>query len=370
MPDGLSVTLCVDSLQHELGGIGRYTWELAQRLPVEPGVDSVSYYFNHRLIDAPTKLIRGEPIFRGRGLRRLARTWRANRALRSTLVHSPNYFLPQSAKLGVVTVHDLSVFRYPDTHPAERIRQFEHLFADSLARAAHIIADTGTGRDEIVQDFGVPARKITSVPLGVSCRFRPYEREQVLPFLHQWRLDYSGYGLCVSALEPRKKVAELMAVWRRLPIAIRDRFPLVLAGGSGWMNEGLHGQLKQASQEGWLRHLGHVSEEQLPLLYSGAALFVYPSSYEGFGLPPIEAMASGVPVIVSNRSCLPEVCGDAALYINPDDDNDFLSAVTEALENSRWRSEATRRGLVRASLFTWERCLNDTVDVYKQAWRG
>src|SRR5206468_12439963 len=123
-------------------------------------------------------------------------------------------------------------------------------------------------------------------------------------------------------------------------------------------------QIDDAAAEGWLVHLGYVAEEDLPALYAGAALFIYPSIYEGFGLPPIEAMASGVPVVVANRSCLPEVCGDAVRYVDPDDDNDFLTAIEESLFNSDWRKQAIDRGLKRAAGYTWGRCVRDTVAVY------
>ena len=131
------------------------------------------------------------------------------------------------------------------------------------------------------------------------------------------------------------------------------------------MNQQIHDQVDLGVAEGWLRHLGHVEERQLPALYAGAKLFVYPSLYEGFGLPPIEAMASGVPVIVSDRSCLPEVCGSAARFVDPDNDNQFLNAIRFGLEDDQWREGAVRRGLERAACYTWDRCIEDTVKVYK-----
>jgi alpha-1,3-rhamnosyl/mannosyltransferase len=124
------------------------------------------------------------------------------------------------------------------------------------------------------------------------------------------------------------------------------------------------------SAEGWLHHIGFVGEEDLPSLYAGAGLFIYPSIYEGFGLPPLEAMASGVPVIVAARSCLPEVCGPAALYMDPDDDDDFLAALTRGLEDETWRAQAISAGLARAASFSWKRCMEDTVEAYRIAAAG
>jgi len=371
MPDGLHVTLCIDALEQQLGGIGRYTWELSQRLPVQSGISSVRFFARNRLIDNPGRLVRGDPIYPGRGLRKAGRSWLARRALKSTVVHSPNYFLPRAARTGVVTIHDLSVFRFPETHPPARVNQFERLFADTLGRAAHIITDTETVRRELIETFGVDPESSTAVPLAVSKRFKPTADEHILAAkLKAWELTPRGYGLCVSALEPRKKVPELLAAWRRLPVNLRRQFPLVLAGSKGWLNDRIHDRIKDAVAEGWLRNLEYVAEADLPCLYAGAALFVYPSIYEGFGLPPLEAMACGVPVIVSDQSCLPEVCGDAARYVNPDDDNAFLIAIEDALSNSSWRSETIRRGLDRAARFTWDRCVEDTVAIYSRVNSG
>ena len=158
----------------------------------------------------------------------------------------------------------------------------------------------------------------------------------------------------------------MLQSWRRLPASVRTRFPLAIAGGRGWNNEELHRDIERASAEGWLRHLGFVEEESLPALYAGAALFLYPSIYEGFGLPPLEAMASGVPVLVSGSSCLPEVGGDAPRYVNPDDIDSFAESIEESLVDEAWRSEAARRGLERARQFSWSRCIDATADVYRK----
>lgn len=218
--------------------------------------------------------------------------------------------------------------------------------------------------------FPVPPESITAVPLGVDERFRPLREGTGTEALGAWGLAPGGYGLCVSTLEPRKKVAELLAAWRLLPRALRDRFPLVLAGGRGWLDTGLRDSVERGVAEGWLRHLGFVAEDRLPELYAGAALFLYPSIYEGFGLPPVEAMASGVPVVVSDRSCLPEVCGDAPRYVDPDDREGFAEAIEHCLSDARWRAQAVRRGLERAAGFSWDRCIEGTAAVYRLAAAG
>jgi len=360
----VNVTLLVDALGPRLSGIGRYTWELAARLPQQPGIDQLNYYIHGHFIDDPSALVRGtfprpRKLFPRALARRLAR-----RRLGRSLVHGPNFFLPPEVDSGIVTVHDLSVFRYPETHPAERLHAFEREFAGSLDRAWHLITDTETVKRELVADFSVPETGISVVPLGVDERYRPHSQSELREALEQWQLTPGGYSLCVSTLEPRKKIAELLRAWRELPASVVCSMPLVLAGAEGWLNQELHDEIRGGGVAGWLRHLGFVPEDDLPALYAGTALFLYPSTYEGFGLPPIEAMASGVPVLVANRSCLPEVCGDAARYIDPDDTAGFRDAIIEALADEDWRAASLRRGLSQAAKYRWEDCASKTAEIY------
>ena len=361
------VTLCVDALSPNPGGIGRYTWELCKGLARHDEIDDLRFFGRGRLIDDPAILLTEDPKL---PRRRAWRRWWDKRAMRSSIVHGPNYFLPAFAETGIITVHDLSVFRYPETHPAERVRAFEREFLSSLSRAAHVITDTETVRGELIETFSVQPDRVSAVPLGVDASFRPQPAPALEPVLAKWGLQPNKYGLCVSTLEPRKKISELLAAWRKLPTAIRNAYPLVLCGGAGWRNEQLRRQVEDGVAEGWLRHLGFVSEEVLPRLYAGAAMFIYPSIYEGFGLPPLEALASGVPVMVSRRSCLPEVCGTAARYFDPDDAEDFASAIEANLADLEWRADSIQRGIIRASLFSWNRCIDDTVEIYRKVASG
>lgn len=361
----MKITLCVDALGPQLGGIGRYTWELCKGLAGRDDLESLHYYGRGRLIAEPRLLLEGKKLPRRRRIMRPFRSWQATRTLRSSLVHGPNYFLPASADGGIITVHDLSVFRYPETHPADRVRAFERQFAHSLQRATHIITDTETVRREVIDTFSVNPDAITAIPLGVDARFAPRGPGEA-GLLRSFGLQPGGYGLCVSTLEPRKKIAELIRAWDKLSSDLKSRFPLVLAGGSGWENDALHDEIEKAARQGWLRHLGFVDECLLNELYAGAALFIYPSIYEGFGLPPVEAMASGVPVIVSDKSCLPEVCGDCARYVDPDDVVAFTNCIEDSLTNSEWRNRAIARGLQRGREFSWIRCIDETMAVYRK----
>lgn len=365
----MRITLCIDALEPQLSGIGRYTWELCRGLERQPEISQLQFYSRHSLVENPSTLLsdhEGAVPRRGR-IRRVMRRWRAGRSLKRNLVHGPNYLLPVQVHGGVITVHDLSVILYPDMHPASRLKAFDLLFASSLDRAGQVITDTETIRQEVMQTFSVPADRISVAPLGVDRRFRQRNPSELAAILAPWGLQPGGYGLCVAALEPRKKIAELIEAWGRLHPAMRTRFPLVLAGTVGWRNEHLHLRIEQARAEGWLQHLGFVDENLLPQVYAGARLFVYPSIYEGFGLPPVEAMASGTPVIVSDRSCLPEVCGQAARFIDPDDADAFTAALEESLSDDQWRADMIARGLKHAQIYTWESCISNTVTAYRKA---
>lgn len=358
----MRVTLDVDALSPRLSGIGRYVWELCSGLARRRDL-RVQYYARGQLVSDPALLLRCEqPRRRFRRLRRLLPELKP----RYGLFHGPNYFLPDHVESGAITVHDLSVLRYPESHPAARVAAFERNFERSLGRATHILTDTETVRNEIMEAFGVPQERITAVLLGVDPSFRPRLRSDLEPLLSRRGLEPGRYCLCVSTLEPRKRIADLLVAWSRLDRDLRSRYTLVLAGDSGWLNDELLVAIDAGVRDGWLNHLGFVDEAELPVLYAGAALCLYPSIYEGFGLPPLEAMASGVPVIVANRSCLPEVTAGAAMEIDPDDDEAFVEAIKRALSDEDWRASARRRGLERAAELCWRRCVDHTVSVYRQ----
>jgi glycosyltransferase involved in cell wall biosynthesis len=367
----LKLVLSVEALSPNLTGIGRYAWELAQRLPQHALLQDVRFYRNGQWIKQPAHLLEApSPIHNVRKPRfklpRRMRDWGMSIACHGSVFHGPNFFLPACADKGVITVHDLSVFKFPETHPADRIKQFERDFSRSVAQAEHVITDSQTTRAEVMAFTGLPASRVTAVPLGVSAAFIPMANQDIAQPLTNYGLVPGAYALCVSTLEPRKKVGQLLAAWRLLPQGLRKAYPLVLAGTNGWLSQILQDEIRQGELQGWVKRLGYVPEHDLPLLYAGAALFVYPSTYEGFGLPPIEAMACGVPVVVSDQSCMPEVTQGAALMANPDNVDDFCQTLEKGLTDSGWRQSAIIAGQRVAATYTWQRCVDETVAVYQQ----
>lgn len=362
--------ITVDSLSPHLTGIGRYTWALCQGLVDDPSIDDLAYFRVDRWLSNPEGLVAGTARRRSR-LPRFARKWAMRGQFKQRLIHGTNYFLPDFAESGVVTVHDLSIYLHPETHPVDRIRDFENRFASSLERAAHVITDSEVTRQDLIAQLSYPADKVTTVHLGVSNRFRPSDRAALEPQLRRiFRRPIRDYILSVATFEPRKRIEAAIHAHAHFCDRTGMDIPLVLVGAEGWVNESLHALIASEERKGRLLMLGFVAEADLPALYAGARLFVYPSIYEGFGLPPIEAMACGVPAIVSNRSCLPEVTRGAAMMIDPDDLEGLSAAIEQALVDDIWRDGAIGAGMAVAAHYSWKRCVEKTIGVYRMCSIG
>lgn len=365
----MRIGLTIDALAAERTGIGRYTWELCRGLQGHPAISDLSFIDNQRLFPVVEDFFN---VQKRKGLNR-SKSWRAwcfNRYQRKRLIHATNYFLPEGVEGGIVTIHDLSVFLHPDSHPPERIRAFETGFPSSLARSSHIITDSDYIRNQLISLMGVAEEKISAVSLGVAEAFRPIPKEELQLILRPLLGDAAdGYILAVSTFEPRKRIQMAIQAHAQLCDSGRTRLPLVLAGASGWCNDELRELIVREEGKGRLCMLGHVSENILPHLYAGSRLFVYLSIYEGFGLPPLEAMRCGIPTLVANRSCLPEVTGGAAMLTDPDDVDRISVDMERALYDNEWRSIAVAAGLDVARGYTWSKCIDQTVSVYEGNWR-
>lgn len=383
----MNVILAADAIQPPLTGIGRYAFELAQGLPEHPLIDQMRFFSYGRwqesaalIRNATTNSVQHGPAVRRSGLRsrlsgnRLAvrvyqaltphlYRWRL-RHEEEALFHSPNYFLPPFPGRSVATIHDLSHICLPQFHPAVRVELMNRALPDTLRQADFLITDAESVRQEVIRHFDWPVDRIAAVPLGVSSLFHPRLAQNIDPVLQRYGLLTGGYSLCVGTVEPRKNLTRLLCAYELLPIALRQRWPLVLAGARGWQSGDIHDRIDKGVVVGWVKYLEFVPQEDLPFLYAGARLFAYPSLYEGFGLPPLEAMASGVPVVTSDVSSLPEVVGDAALMVNPLDVGALTAALSRGLEDEIWRVSAVRLGLERAARLTWANCIDNTVTIY------
>ena len=183
--------------------------------------------------------------------------------------------------------------------------------------------------------------------------------------LARYHLANSSYLLVVATLEPRKNLLRLADAYSRLPSVLQRRHPLIIIGARGWLTDELEKRLAPMERKDQVRRLGYIPQEDLPLLYAGAWAFAFPSIYEGFGLPLLEAMRSGIPTLTANRSSLPEIAGDAALLVDPEDVNAITAGLERLLTDAQWRAQAIKKGLQQAGSFSWERCIEETVAVYR-----
>lgn len=304
-------------------------------------------------------------------LRRLVEQRRFNcKAACADLYHEPSLWPFEFDGPMVMTLHDLTHVRFPQTQPADRLVAIERHAARGVERAQRILVDSQFIADEVCAHYGVSAERVVVAPLGCAARFHPRAPEQLTARLAVVGLQPGRYLLCVGTLEPRKNLQLALRAHERLPAALRERYPLVLAGMPGWRAEQLAEPLQRALASGQVRLLGYQDDNGLAELFAGARLLLFPSLYEGFGLPVLEAMASGTPVILSRSSALPEVAGDAGLYIDPRDDVACAAAIQLLVEDqARWLA-LREAGLARAQAYSWQRCAQITAGVYREAVRA
>lgn len=376
----MKLVLSVEPIRFPLTGIGRYTYELALRLQQSPEITDLQFFAGrHFLPELPTA---ANESGSGYGLKRaVQKNFLAVEAYRllmpmlrkaalkghgDFLYHSPNYYLPPFAGRSVASFHDLSPFTWAHCHAPQLVRYLQKELKTTLVRADALITDSEFTRQELASYFSWPIERIHTVPLASSPEFFPRAPHELRDVLARHGLKPDGYTLFVGTIEPRKNIETLLAAYGRLPLALRTRWPLILTGYHGWRNDAIHEKLESARREGWAHYLGFVPSADLPLLFAGARLFAFPSLYEGFGLPVLEAMSSGVPVVCSNSSSLPEVAGDAALMCAALDVEALTGLIERGLTDQCWRDAAVIKGMKHAQGFSWERCARETLQVYQK----
>jgi glycosyltransferase involved in cell wall biosynthesis len=370
------------SLLVPLTGIGQYVRHLFTAMDKLPDAELRIYYGTHceqgmQLPSVGTTAAMQRTyglvkrfLPRPRGIKKLAEQAMFKYHTRSgfgrALYHEPNHVpLPYNGPT-VLTVCDLSCFDHPEMHPTERVRLMQRDMPSAIEKADHIIVISEASGEALRRWFNVDPARITNTYLAADPRFQPRSVEALAPILSDFGLSPGGYVLSVGTLEPRKNLATLFAAYAGLPASLRQRYPLAVAGMKGWNTEGLMKSAEALIRRGELRLLGYVADELIPPLYAGAAAFCYPSRYEGFGLPALEAMASGVPVITSNRTSLPEVVGNAGIMVDPDDVDGMRERLRQLLEDRAYAEDLGRLGLARAQTFSWDRCARETFSVYEQ----
>jgi len=290
------------------------------------------------------------------------------RRFRLDLLHIPLYVAPRWGPTPfVLTVHDLSFLRFPEWF-RRRDRWYKGKWGPaSFHRAATVITDAMATQQELTVLCGVAPERVAVVPLGIDgARFRLAAAGDDGENIRHRYANGRPYLLFVGTLEPRKNLSRLVAAFGHARAATGAPHALVLAGRWGWGMEGLPDQVRQLGLEQDVIFVNYVPEEDLPGLYQAAVTVAYPSLYEGFGLPPLEAMACGTPVLTSNISSLPEVVGEAAWKVDPTNVEQIAAGLVRLIQDADLREELRRRGRARAREFSWERMARQTVQVYEK----
>lgn len=331
--------------RHQPTGMQRYALEVSRRLqrhidPVQPG-----------------RTLRGVPGH-------LWEQFYLPIAVRGRLLWSPNNTGPIAVSRHVCTIHDLIPLDRPDWFNPRFAAWYRWLMPKLAERLQHVIAVSQFTKERVIELLKVPEDRITVIPNGVDPRFTPRPAEEVAQVCAAFGLRPRSYVLCVGSLEPRKNLHRLIEAWNKIHRDIPADIDLVVAGAQG--NALVFRAVALNALPPRIRFTGYVSEEQLPALYSGALLFVYPSLYEGFGLPPLEAMACGTPVLTSSGSSLEEVVGNAAILVNPGKVNAIADGILSVVRDSSLPETLRRAGLARVRHLTWDRTAHETLRLLLQ----
>jgi len=284
---------------------------------------------------------------------------------RLTLLHSPDFIPPFGGRFrSVITIHDLNFIHFPQFLTPESARYYEQIHR-AVERADHIITDSDWTRKDVLKHLEASPERVTTVHLAANPVYRPITNSQEV------RRAVTRYGLpsdfiiFVGTLEPRKNVPTLLKAFHHLREQGHD-IHLALVGRKGWLYEDIFSTMTDLKLGRYVHFLENVSYEDLARLYNAARCLALPSHYEGFGLPPLEAMACGTPVVVSDRASLPEVVGDAGLLVDPDNPEALSQALAQVLDDDDLRESLRGRGLMRASEFSWARTAHETMSIYEQ----
>ncbi len=368
----MAIYLDVSAAVHHRAGLGRYAESLARAL-VASDPDRYALFCNREqeieplagLEHLPTRTVAlgYKPWRMLVWLGQLARVGFDNLLLEAELFHATEHLLLSLRTIPtVLTVHDL-IFRHLPAHHKPLNRWYLNASLPLYCRrATHIIAISECTRRDLIAAYSLPPEKVVVVYEAADPRFRPQLPEAVAAVRAHYSLP-DRYLLFVGTIEPRKNLARLLAAFEALHAGgLTDG--LVIVGKRGWLYGDFFARLEQSPARNAVLFPGYVPDEHLPAIYAGAQVLILPSLYEGFGLPVLEAMACGTPVVTSDGSSIPEVGGEAALYFDPTDTEEMTKTIRRALTDAELREEMQARGLARAARFSWERAAKETKAVY------
>lgn len=363
-------------LLNKLTGIGKYIYYLSREIEEKYSEHEVTYFYkfccSKKILlykdkdDSVGELVRvlnAFPEIKSK-FWELRDYWSAIHSCCGDVYFEPNFIpLKIKAKRKVTTVADFSFVTHPECHPAIRLERFRRFFWERIKQVDHVIFISDFIRRYAIEVHGFSENNSSVIPLGVlHDQFRVMSEEDLGDVRNRLNLP-ENYLLFVGSLEPRKNLERILNAYLSLPDYIRAEFKLILVGAAGWENNAIKDII--VKNAGDIRHLGYVTDEDLPRLYNLASLFVFTSLYEGFGLPALEAMACGCPVLSSNVTSLPEVCGTAAELVDPLDQEAIRAGMLSLLTDRQLSSRRRAEGLLQASYFTWEACAEKHLRVFQ-----
>lgn len=380
----MKVIVGCDPLLSPLTGIGHYTKNLILGLQNHPDIEEVKLYahgkfFGNDLL-SPERSHGTEALgLFQRSRARLALSSYAVRAygliepkitahklsrLKDHVFHAPNFLLPNFSGRKVVTIHDLSTIKMPEFHPPARVELVNQAIQYAVKEADHIITDSEFIKTELLDFYDIAESKITPTHLGVDANYHSRSEQECYATLAKYDLSFKDYLLCVSTIEPRKNIKRLLAAYQLYRQANPGGPRLVLAGDPGWNSHEEHRLIQQLASTGQVKYLGYVEQSHLPSLMAGARVFLFPSLYEGFGLPVAEAIRSGVPVLTSRDSAMQEFAGDDAVLVDPLSVDDIAAGI-ELVLDYRFEDQSII-SLRKKREFDWQQMVREVVEVYFQ----
>jgi glycosyltransferase involved in cell wall biosynthesis len=389
----LNLILETDSVIHPLTGIGRYTYELATKFRQMPAIGDLKLFSRGQwqdpaAIEDPGSTGSDQPgdtaltpdkkqlkhlltrnklaIATYRRIIPVLHKRRLNAFADTHIYHAPNFMLLPFDGRKIVTFHDLSVLKYPQYHPDDRVGKLAPEMEKAAVNADHIITDSETIRREVIDYFGLAPDRVSAIHLASALGHEHSDEDSRSLWLKQLQLQDNAYFLFVSTLEPRKNVSALLQAYDQLPAPIKASHPLVLAGQLGWNANSLKQEISTLKARHNILLPGYLSNRELAHLYAGATALVFPSVYEGFGLPIIEAQSFGTPVITSNVSCMPEVAGEGAILVDPTDTGAISMAMRSIVEDKNLVTRLRQAGKNNAEKYSWENTAEKTLEIYRQ----
>jgi O-antigen biosynthesis alpha-1,3-mannosyltransferase len=357
-----------------LTGIGRYATCLSQAMQqFDSAIDLDYYQFgrvskktnNEFMLSKIRNMVNRFPALKAY----LRKKYHANRGAhtiksKNYIYHEPNYIPTVLQYPYLVTVHDLSHIIKPEWHPIERVRFLSEHLPITLEKADAIFVVSKSVKKELIQWMPEVSNKLHITYNGVDhSRFSPDSYNKSI--LEKYSLPSKGYFLFLGTIEPRKKIEDLLTAYQILVQNKKTSLPLIIIGGIGWKCEEILDRIKHCKNVRWLQY---VTEKDLPALLAGARCMVYPSAYEGFGLPVLEAMAVGTPVITTSGGAIGEIGGSAPYYFNHGDIEGLAEHMSHIAISPESACDHITEGLIRANYFTWDRCANRTLSTYRDVW--